>query len=137
MNLNPPPPPHAKTEVQVLMQDGSGTFPQKERETGEYILRAKQRFNKRMQVLIIGENGQQFRTHSRDVSVGGIFVEDSLPDWVAGYFKVRLSKFNSKKQIELTCHILENQMAGSKDRLGILPLESIEDEKNLEMWFAA
>ena len=70
-------------------------------------------------------------------------LEDPLPDWVAGYFKVRIAKTSSSQQIELTCCVVETseseKASGMADRfrVAILPLENPEDEKNLERWIAA
>ncbi|MCB0349743.1 MAG: PilZ domain-containing protein [Bdellovibrionales bacterium] len=152
MHVSPPPPPSRGTEEHIV-SGGSGInnlldkkyFTKNEIEqtkslslaTGEFVLRSQKRYNKRLSVEIIGENGQEFKTFTRDVSVGGMNVEDSIPDWVAGYFKVRISKAGSKQLIELTCCLIENQIPGARFRLAILPLESVEDEKNLETWLAA
>lgn len=106
-------------------------------DTGEFILRAQKRYNKRLQVTVVGDGGKEFKSFTHDVSVGGMNIVDSLPDWVVGYFKVRISKPGSKQLIELTCCLIENQIPGEKFRIAILPLESIDDEKNLETWLAA
>ncbi len=62
-----------------------------------------------------------------------MYLEDSAPDWVKGYFKVRISKPHSKQLIELNCGLIEGQAEGDRFRIAILPLQSIEDEKNLEI----
>lgn len=87
--------------------------------------------------MVLGENGQEFKTHTRDVSVGGMSFVDSLPEWVVGYFAVRISKPNSKQQIELMCCLVENQKPGQRYRVAFLPLENSSDEKSLEIWLAA
>lgn len=130
MHVAPPPPPKASH------------FPQEDSHSisvsvGDFILRSKKRFNKRYQVTIVGENNQQFKTHTRDVSVGGLNLEESLPAWVNGYFKVRIAKPQSKQLIELVCCLVEDQQPDERFRLAILPLQSIQDEKNLELWLAA
>jgi PilZ domain len=105
--------------------------------TGNFVLRSQRRFNKRMSIVITGDAGQTFKTFTKDISVGGMYFEHSIPDWVSGYFNVRVSKPNSKQQIEITCCLIENQKEGEKFRVSILPFESEEDAKNLETWLAA
>ena len=139
MNVAPPPPPRETGEPSIKKVMETDFFPQVKSgfSKSEFILRSQKRFNKRMQVTITGENGEIFESFTRDVSVGGLFLEDSLPDWVAGYFKVRVSKPNSKQQIELTCCLIENQALDERYRVAILPMAKPGDEKNLEHWFSA
>jgi hypothetical protein len=131
MHVSPPAPPRG-TEFPQFEDMGSLSIT-----NGEYITRAQKRFNKRMQVLILGDDEKQFKTHTRDVSVGGLNLEDSLPEWANGYFKVRIMKPNSKQIIELMCCLVENQKPNERHRLAILPLQSQQDEQNLEAWLAA
>lgn len=145
--LPPPPPATVKESVVSQSQDLLGIFESnrfRQQEGSreflldkEYIARSKRRFPKRMVVTITSNQGQVFKTHTQDISVGGMSFEDSLPEWVAGYFKVRIAKPNSKQQIELSCCLIENQNVGERFRVAILPLENMVDEKNLEAWLAA
>ena len=105
-------------------------------QSGQFVVRKNRRFKKRYEIAIIVED-QIFDTHCLDISVGGILLEENLPDWVRGQFKVRIKKPNLKQQIELTACVIEGQTPGEKNRVGILPLQSGEDEKNLETWLAA
>ncbi|MEQ1665772.1 MAG: PilZ domain-containing protein, partial [Bdellovibrionales bacterium] len=115
-------------------QDDSGSFAVT---PGEFIARAKKRFPVRLVVTVLGDESRQFVTHTKDVSVGGLHLEEDLPEWVKGYFKVRISKPNSKQQIELTCCLLSKDKSKDRKRAAFLPLQSLNDEKNLELWFAA
>jgi PilZ domain len=156
LHVSPPPPPRGTertpmatatrspvTEISsVIVTKVSEAFPQQELDSvsitsGEFVIRSQKRFRKRMAVTIIGTENQMFKTFTRDISVGGMYLEDSAPNWVKGYFKVRISKPNSKQLIELNCGVLETQPDGARYRVAILPLQSVEDEKNLENWFAA
>ena len=105
-------------------------------QSGQFVVRKNRRFKKRYEIAIIVDD-QIFDTHCLDISVGGILLEENLPDWVRGQFKVRIKKPNLKQQIELTACVIEGQTPGEKNRVGILPLQSGEDEKNLETWLAA
>lgn len=149
LHVSPPPAPKGTEESSIKIEDSgvkrnaeNNLFPQSDSGSidftgSEFVLRAKKRFNKRFAITVVGPSGQIFKTFTRDISVGGIFFEHSLPDWAAGYFKVRISKPNTKQKIELTCCLVENQTPGEHYRVAILPLESIQDEKNLEAWFQA
>jgi hypothetical protein len=103
---------------------------------GGFVVRRYRRYSKRYEVEIT-DGSNTFRSFSKDVSVGGVQLEESLPEWLTGYFKVRLRKPNQKHQIELTCCLVENQPLGGRTRLSILPFSRPEDEKNLEIWLAA
>ena len=104
--------------------------------SGQFVVRKNRRFKKRYEITImVGD--KTFETHSLDISVGGILLEDTLPDWVDGNFKVRIRKPNIKQQIELTACLIEVKDSEQVNRVGILPLQSGSDEKNLENWLAA
>ncbi len=137
--VKPPPPPKG-TEESSLQIEGQ-SFRQVEAgeqplASADFVLRDKKRFKKRLQVTIVSGHNI-FRTYTRDISVGGINVEESLPEWLNGHFKVRIAKPGSKQQIELTCCLIEGQSIDERFRLAILPLQSGDDEKNLETWIAA
>lgn len=101
-----------------------------------FVIRKDRRFVKRFEILIM-KDSKTFTTHSRDISVGGVLLEDCLPEWVHGQFKVRIKKPNSKQLIELTACLIGKPDDEEKVRIGILPLQSKSDEKNLENWLAA
>jgi hypothetical protein len=100
-----------------------------------FTLRSSKRFKKRYSVYIELDE-KMFKSHTRDISVGGLNLEDPLPSWVQGHFKVRIGKPNNKKQIELKCCLVELDNE-ERRRIQILPLQKIEDEKALEAWIAA
>ena len=136
--VKPPPPPKG-TEESSLQMEGQSFRQIKTDESlaiADFVVRDKKRFKKRLQVTIIS-GSRIFRTHTRDISVGGINIEENLPEWLSGYFKVRIAKPSSKQQIELTCCLMDGQPSGERFRLAILPLQSADDEKNLETWIAA
>jgi len=54
--------------------------------------------------LIVG--GYSFPTHTKDISLGGFCFEDSLPEWVAGYFTVSLK---TSEPLEFICTLVEDQ----------------------------
>ncbi len=116
-------------------QAGTGSF---SIAGNEFVVRSQKRYKKRMHVTITGPLPEQlFKTFTRDISIGGMYLEDTAPEWVTGYFRVRIAKTNSKQIIELNCGIIEGQPVAERFRLAILPLQSAEDERNLENWIAA
>ena len=85
----------AKDAVDLESQTGSFNITK-----SQFTIRAKKRYKKRLSVEIEAHD-QVFKTHTHDISVGGFFLEDSLPEWISGYFVVRVSKPHAKEQIEL------------------------------------
>ncbi len=145
MPVMPPPAPKGteETSLQAEAPISQSSFRQITAEISdalavatEFVVRDKKRFKKRMQVTIISGT-KVFRTYTRDISVGGMNIEECLPDWVNGNFKVRIAKPNSKQQIELMCCLIKGQAVDERYRLAILPLQSVDDERNLELWIAA
>lgn len=150
LQVSPPPPPRGASEksieipepsIRKIIENNSNHLQQSDGpftvSDGEFIIRSKKRFFKRYEISIEGPQKKIFRTYSRDISVGGISFEESLPDWVTGYFKVRIAKPNSKQKIELMCCLVENQNSEKRFRVAILPLESVKDEKDFEHWLSA
>lgn len=159
MQVSPPPPPKGTGEKSMDLSnvksleiadepsirkviEKNNIYPQVEEgpftvSDGEFVVRGKKRFQKRFEITIEGPKNLSFKTHSRNISVGGISFEDSLPDWLSGYFKVKIAKPKGKQKIELMCCLVENQKPGERFRVAILPLESVKDEQSLETWLAA
>ena len=153
MSVSPPPAPSntstasrlksvPNNNIQSDLDFESNKFKQQDSSSykssfSNFILRNKKRYKKRMPVAIIGSEEQIFRTFTVDVSVGGLLLETKLPNWVTGYFKVRLGKEQTKQQVELMCCLAENQNPDERYRVVILPLTSAKDEKDLENWLVA
>ncbi len=102
----------------------------------EFQNRLHKRLKKRFKVQIV-QSSNKFTSHTIDVSVGGILIEDVLPDWVVGYCQVFLIRPSNKKAIEITCFLVENQAPHDRRRLQILPLKDESAEQQLEEWLAA
>ena len=100
-----------------------------------FTLRSTKRFKKRY-LITIELDQKIFKSYTRDISVGGVNLEEPLPAWVKGHFKVRIGKPNTKMQIELKCCLVEIDNE-ERRRIQILPLQKAEDEKALEAWLAA
>ncbi len=81
----------------------------------------------RLPIEILAANSS-FKSHTRDISEGGIHIEDPLPAWVAGYFPVILT--TDLGPLEVNCMIVEDQNH-EKRRIGIVSLEQEEEEPGL------
>lgn len=100
-----------------------------------YVARKNERYLRRYEVIILFGK-QEFKTHSVDVSAGGLKIEDPLPDWVGLQFKLRIKK--GKNQIELLAYKIQSKHDPNvKFRVGFLPLKNEKDEANLESWLKA
>ncbi len=76
--------------------------------------------------VILGSN--QFKTQTRDLSLGGVCLADPLPDWVAGYCTVVLDTPDNL-EIELVCTLVEDQKM-DKFRLEIVQSLKYEELKD-------
>lgn len=106
-----------------------------ESEGAEFVHRAHQRLKRRYEILI-DCNGQKFETNSVDVSVGGILLEDPLPDWVFGYCTITVVKPGTREAVQLTCSIVENQPPNGRFRVALSPLKKKEDQQRLHAWLS-
>lgn len=106
-------------------------------ESVSFVARKSQRFNKTYEVTILF-GGQQFKTQTIDVSVGGLRLKEPLPSWVGLQFKLRIKRPGAKNQIELLAYRLQSKHdSNTKYRVGFLPLKNERDEANLETWLKA
>ncbi len=85
------------------------------------------RLDIRLPIEVVSSNGS-FRSHTIDISEGGIHIEDPLPEWVAGYFPVIIA--TDTGPLEVNCMIVEDQF-DEKKRIGIVSLEVEEEEPGL------
>lgn len=100
---------------------------------GDYIVRQHSRLFKRLLVQIELDK-QVFKSHSVDVSVGGILLEEPIPDWVVGYVQVKLTKPDTNNSVKLMASVVENQDPQQKLRLTFVPLKSEANEKKFYNW---
>tara|TARA_B100000749_G_scaffold280887_2_gene279947 strand:+ start:1524 stop:2207 length:684 start_codon:yes stop_codon:yes gene_type:complete len=103
----------------------------------EFLVREHSRYDNRYKV-VIETNGNTFVSHSQDVSVGGILLEDALPDWVVGYCNVRIIKQDKREEVQLMCSLVESDDPTKKRfRIALAQLKSLEDESVLDEWLRA
>lgn len=68
--------------------------------------RLHERFNVQVNAAI--ELGQkQFKTTTVDISEGGLYFKDILPDWISGYFIVTLTY--NERNYQVMCSMVEDQ----------------------------
>jgi PilZ domain len=72
-----------------------------------------------IQAVIEGHN-QRFSSRTVDLSEGGLYFKDVIPDWVSGYFIVIVSHANESHQI--MCSLVEDQKI--KHRVQVMSEES-------------
>ena len=77
--------------------------------------------------LTIESSGKSFSSSTIDISEGGFYIKDFIPDWVAGYFLVKVIAF--KHTFQIMCSIVENQK--SRHRIQIV---SEDSDPNYQMY---
>jgi hypothetical protein len=101
-------------------------------ESHEFVVREHRRIQRKLKVKI-EVSGQVFRSQTVDVSVGGVLLADSMPQWIVGYCRLCLRKEEKNEEVRLLCSVVENQTANDRRRLAMVNLSS-EDEKRLLVW---
>jgi hypothetical protein len=97
------------------------------------IVRKHLRYDARIPVdVLVGVH--TFTTHTADLSEGGFYLEDPLPEWVAGYFTISLKTPGEK--FEFTCILAEDQKK-EKFRIEIAPTTSEKVLKPFKLWLDA
>ncbi len=77
--------------------------------------------------IVIESAGKAFESSTIDISEGGFYLKDSIPEWVAGYFLVRVEAF--KTTFQIMCSMVENQK--SRHRIQIV---SEDHDPNYQMY---
>ena len=129
-------PSEIPTPPKALKASMPGTLPEiavasssKSKEVEDPVaLRKHKRFEFRLPITII-VNNQKFETHTIDISLGGVQVEDELPDWVAGYGSA-IFTLPDDTRTEVICSVVEDQKIGEKFRLEILPSAQFDSLKD-------
>lgn len=66
--------------------------------------RLHNRYEKRVVCGILSGQNKEFATETIDLSEGGLYFKDIIPDWVAGYFIVTVNT-----EFALLCSLVEDQ----------------------------
>lgn len=87
------------------------------------------RYSEKFKVKVLGPSGQVFKSVTENVSLNGLHLRDSLPDWVTKYFTLELSYANHS--ISLLCSGVKEKDDQGMHRLRI---ESNENYNVLRTW---
>lgn len=72
----------------------------------EHLARLHKRFEMAFKVILEGQS-KSFESVTIDISEGGIYFKDSIPDWVSGYFVVRI--YSAINSYQVICSLVEDQ----------------------------
>lgn len=125
----PTPPPMA---VIAATKEAVKTLAPPSKAKKQFIARKAKRYQVRYAIEIIS-GGQSFSTYSIDISLGGIQLENPLPDWVAGYCTLIVTDDQGEK-LEFVATIVENQELTTKTRL---EFQSSASLAILEKWLSS
>ncbi|MEK6628097.1 MAG: PilZ domain-containing protein [Bdellovibrionota bacterium] len=75
------------------------------------------RYDVSVTCVLVGSNNKEFKTSTIDLSEGGLYFQDAIPSWVAGYFLVVVND-----KFQLMCSLVEDQK--EKKRVQIVSEES-------------
>ncbi len=84
-----------------------------------YHARLHNRYDVELKVVIEGQS-RSFESRTVNVSEGGIFFKDTIPDWVSGYFIVRV--YSSDSSFQVICSLVEDQKV--KQRVQVVSEEN-------------
>lgn len=83
-------------------------------DTDYFVIKRQKVFYERTHVrveiplkAVIDGHNQQFETTTIDLSEGGVYFNDVIPDWVAGYFILRI--YNEGQAYQVMCSLVEDQ----------------------------
>lgn len=80
--------------------------------------------------ITIETSGKTFDSSTIDISEGGFYLKDFIPDWVAGYFLVKIKGF--KNTFQIMCSMVENQK--SRHRIQIVSEDSDPNYQIYRQW---
>lgn len=95
---------YPKTEIAVNAEHDTDFFifkPQK-----RAYARLHDRYEVKYKAVIEGHN-QQFDSYTVNISEGGIYFLAEIPDWVSGYFIVKI--YSENQDYQLICSLVEDQ----------------------------
>ena len=77
--------------------------------------------------------GRKFHSQSVDVSVSGVQIKDSVPEWMAGYCTMLISRADVSQKLEFVCSVVEDQDPDDRRRLELHPSK---DTSHLRRWLS-
>jgi hypothetical protein len=89
--------------------------------------RLHNRYEKSVVCAITNANDKVFNTQTIDISEGGLYFKDVIPDWIAGYFIVVVND-----QFQLLCSLVEDQK--EKNRVQIVAEDNDPQYQMYKEW---
>ncbi|MCB0391577.1 MAG: PilZ domain-containing protein [Bdellovibrionales bacterium] len=80
--------------------------------------------------------GNVFKTISSDISVGGMQVKDELPEWIEGYFSIKIFQPMLEQSLVHTGWVIESEKK-KRTHIAFLPFKKKETEAQFEEWIKA
>ncbi len=99
------------------------------RPSRKHQLRIHDRKEIPIQVIIEGQ-GQQFKSETIDVSEGGLYLKEIIPDWLSGYFIVKMTM--NSLTYQLVCSLVEDQKI--RQRIQIVSEENDRHYLDYKKW---
>ena len=121
-------PSRVNFDMSVRSKDRKDELPMR-----EYKQREFKRHRKRF-VISIEINGHKFESLTKDISVGGMLLKDPVPEWVVGYFTVKVTHPISQQTVEHRCSVVENQDPDHRIRLMFDHFKKEQTKVDLENW---
>lgn len=126
----------SEISVDTVTKSQSSIEVTKDSSIHDFQQRDSARFRRRLAV-VIEVNGMSFRTHTKNISVGGALLENPLPDWVVGYCTIKLKRLDSGDEKELTFSVVENQPPDQRVRIQFSNMTDLGLLAELEDWLDA
>ncbi|MCB9025554.1 MAG: PilZ domain-containing protein [Bdellovibrionaceae bacterium] len=88
---------------------------------------------KREYPIEIELNGNIFKTLSTDISIGGMSIKDELPEWITGYFSVKIFQPILEQSLVHTGWVMDVDDQ-RRHRIAFLPFKKKDTEQQFEDW---
>lgn len=82
--------------------------------------------------IVLEGQSQQFKSTTIDLSEGGIYLKDVIPDWISGYFVVRI--IDQKEILQLICCLVEDQKI--RQRIQVVSEENDQHFLKYKSWLS-
>jgi hypothetical protein len=105
-----------------------------ELETHQHKPRKHERLNREFPVEIEA-NGKIFKTITKNISPGGMSIKDELPEWVIGYFSIKIFQPNINESLIHTGWAIETSI--KRFHIAFLPFKHADGEEKFNHWLKA
>ena len=91
------------------------------------------RFDRSIRVEL-EHNGRVFRTSTKNISIGGMQIQDPLPQVFFGYFTAKIFDKKTTQFLTHTCWVVEDSDSRQRFHIVFLPFKKREAQDNFETW---